>query len=205
MGRSHPPNTPGTGASEEFERLLRLLHTDRDTAAAEYERARTRLTLYFRKRGCPAPEGLVDQTITRVIQKLAQGHEITNINAYWFGVARFVLKEYWASRGRDGASLDDLTPSQEPFLDPLAAEREDDALRSEELKTECMRQCYQALPDDERTLLARYCGTGTGKRSELASSMEMNIKSIRVKIHRLRLKLNKCLSNCLKEPIASEI
>src|SRR5215510_12704015 len=87
---------PGAG----FEKLLTLLDPDRERAGVEYEEIRSKLVKFFKWRGWPRPEELVDETIDRVCWRLAEGEVIrqTDPFLYCHGVARNVLREAWDSR-----------------------------------------------------------------------------------------------------------
>lgn len=183
-----------------FNSLLSLLDSNRDQAGVKYESVRRRLTLYFRRRSCSSAEDLVDETFKRVAVKLAAGLEIGDIDLYWFGVARFVLKEYWAALGKQIPSLAD---PPEPFVDPAAVEAESEDARLEDRKNQCMRDCFQSLADEERNLLIEYCGKGNKKQT--ASLIGTKLQTLRVKVHRLRKKLKKCLDNCVRNSRAYEI
>ncbi|MGH9762472.1 MAG: hypothetical protein ACREDR_36520 [Blastocatellia bacterium] len=207
MGRSDPGKKKPTDTMEGFERLLRLLDPDRDMAGVKYEEVRRRLAYYFRKHGCLTPEDQADKTITRASDKLARGEEVKDIRPYLYGVAFYILKEYWDTAGRESEDIDGLPASREPVDDPRATERERNADRTEQLKTECMRQCLNSLPDDDRTLVTEYSENRDkgAFREQLASSRGMALSALRVRIHRIREKLKKCVDDCLGNRIASEI
>ena len=184
-----------------FEMLMLLLDPDPDSAAVKFQQVRRRIISYLSRRGCRIAEDLVDEAVKRVSAKLSAGVEIGNIDHYWYGVARNVLREYWSAQGKEHIqSIADLTPSEEPFVDPAAAEREDEAIQIEELKNECMRRCLKSLPNDERTLIIEYCKKGD--REQLALSLGLTLKNLRVRVHRLRERLNGCLKNCIEKESA---
>jgi RNA polymerase sigma factor (sigma-70 family) len=195
---------PGAASDkDDLDRLLLLLDPDRDRAGAMYVDLRRRLLYYFTFRGCLTGEELVDETITRVIRKLASGEEVINVGGYMFGVARFVLMEYRGGLGKEIAEIGDLAPSQQPYIDPLALEREREADGLTQRKHECMRRCLESLPLDERQLITDYCVKTD--REQIASRLGASLKTLRVKVHRIRAKLKECLRAFLQGPKASEI
>src|SRR5262249_38711382 len=86
-----------------FERLLAVLDSDREKAGERYELLRLRLTRFFEWRRAGAPADLVDRTIERVTRKLAEGEGIReeDPSAYFYGVARNILREHWAENRRE--------------------------------------------------------------------------------------------------------
>src|SRR5215471_13414988 len=60
-----------------FEGLLGALDADRDRAAEEYERLRTRLIGLLRWWGASQPEDLADETLDRVARKIQDGVDIS--------------------------------------------------------------------------------------------------------------------------------
>jgi hypothetical protein len=56
---------------EDFDKLLDWLGADRDSAAVNYEKIRTRLIKIFTCRGCGEADDLADETINRVAAKVA--------------------------------------------------------------------------------------------------------------------------------------
>ncbi|HYL97915.1 MAG TPA: hypothetical protein VEZ90_03090 [Blastocatellia bacterium] len=204
MVRSNPGTKEPT--QQDFQRFLRLLDPDPEQAGIKYEQARQRLIYYFRKHGCLTPEDQTDKTFNRTLEKLARGENISDIERYLSGVAYYILKEYWDTAGRESSDLADLPESAQPFVDPGALERESDAARSEKVRKDCMESCFQSLPADEHTLAVRYSNErGKRERESLASSMGMTLANLRVKVHRIRVKLKKCVAGCVSRALASEI
>lgn len=189
--------TNGKRTKQALDALLLLLDSNRDRAAVKFENVRRRLIFYFLWRGCSTPEDLVDRTVDRVSGKLVEGVEIENVEAFWFGVARMVLKEHWTARGKQPASIVDLPKDREPSIDPAMRERDREAARFEEDKNECMRACLQRLPENDRNLMIAYCG-GEDKE-QVAISQGAKLPNLRVKVHRLRTKLRKCLDDCISD------
>ena len=186
-----------------FERLMLLLDLDRDRAGAKYEDAHRRLMYYFRSHGCSMAEDLVDETVSRITKKIAEGTEIRNIDRYWFGVARNILSEHWVALGKQGLCLSDLPPHREPFIDPVTIEQDREDARLEDRKNECMRACFRSLPAEDRKLMTEYCGKGD--REKIALLVGTTLRALRVKIHRSRVKLKRCLHDCLQDPRSHEI
>src|SRR5438270_5786540 len=58
---------------EAFDKFLLWLSPDREESGRKYEELHRKLTRYFTCKGCDCPERLADQTIDRVVRKLASG------------------------------------------------------------------------------------------------------------------------------------
>ena len=137
--------------SAAFNTLLSRLDPDRDRAGQEYERIRRALELFFRSRGCQAPEDMADETFDRVARRLSEGVEIYTANPflYCYGVALKVLREEQRRR-----------PTRLLLEDVAAAVADADADSAEasefELQLECMRRCLQNLSVETREMLTEY-------------------------------------------------
>jgi DNA-directed RNA polymerase specialized sigma24 family protein len=190
-----PNSTPD--AQLGFDKLLSALDPDRDRAGAKYVEAHRRLGYYFQKRGCSVPNDLADETLNRVARKLVVSKESSIIiDHFWYGVARLVLKEFWSHSNREIPDLNELPPALEPSTDPRATEREEDAEAQKARKRECMKKCIASLPDDDRNLITQY--TETKDKNGLAALLKLNVKTLPVKAHRIRARLNDCVRKCLK-------
>ena len=82
-------------------------------------------------------------------------------------------------------------------------EEEEKIRRRDEL--ECMRECEQRLTPEERELIVAYVkdeNKGQRKkdwRKKLAQKLSISPVTLRVRVHRIRKKLQKCRANCLKK------
>src|SRR5262249_46025573 len=103
-----------------FDALLIALDCDREVAGGKYEQMRVKLVKYFECRGCITSTDEADRTINVVARKIDEGLTIqgAELCKYFFGVARIVLKEYWATAQKAPSSLEVLSPSDHPFDDP---------------------------------------------------------------------------------------
>jgi hypothetical protein len=105
--------SPAAGLSREgLERLLTRLHPERDQAGAKYEVLRAKLLRFFDYRGCAAGDQAADETFNRVARRLEGGETIRaeDASSYVLGVARNVLREYWARPEGGWRALDDVAP-----------------------------------------------------------------------------------------------
>jgi DNA-directed RNA polymerase specialized sigma24 family protein len=169
-----------------FERLLAALDPDRERAALAYEALRKRLIGLLRWWGASEPETLADVSLDRVARKLEDGTTIGegSIGAYVRGVARMVFYE-------DRRAPRPVTAVAEP----AAADRhgEDDAAAA------CLERCLDTFPDADRTLLLRYYDGGKAAhvRRALAEELQISATALRIRAHRLRTRLERCVTTCL--------
>ena len=179
---------------EGFDRLLAFLDPARQVAGERYEAIRSRLLRFFRCRSAPWPEELCDETIDRVCRKLAQGETIRASDAgrYFLGVARNVLHEAWDREQRraraDRALASDPAATAAPDVDTLAFD--------------CLQRCMQGLAPETRDLLLRYYGAdGAEKvpmRRGLAEHLGVGSNALRIRLHRLRARLERCVRECME-------
>lgn len=174
---------------ENFDKLLSLLDEDRERAGERYEGVRRKLIKFFEWRGSLAPEERADETINRVARKLGEGEAIRSLEAYSGGVARMVWLEELREREREHKALENLPP-------PISLPPDDEA----DLRLACSKSCFERLPDGERALLAEYYREeGRAKveaRRGLAARLGVPLNVLRIRVHRLRARLDKCVADC---------
>ncbi len=175
-----------------LERLLTALDPDRKRAAERYELVRRRLIRFFEGRRCHPAEELADQTIDRVARKVVEGTEIRAADpfAYFCAVAWRVLKEGAARRSRERAAVEHSLAKLPRGPSPETAGR----LR-------CLDRCLQCLsPESRRLVLEFYRGERGARilrRKRLAVQLGVTVNALRIRIHRLRADLERCIRRCL--------
>ncbi len=171
--------------------MLALLDVDRDAAGAKYEDLRVRLVRFFEWRGSFNSDDLADVCFDRVLKKIGEGEQIENVAAYTATVAQFVYKESLRSKERVTDSLD-----AEDARD-IAAVRED---LSDDVRMKCLDQCLGGFAAVDRNLVVAYFDTDEktmiASRKRLADSLAMSMNKLRIKICRLKAKLEKCTRDC---------
>jgi DNA-directed RNA polymerase specialized sigma24 family protein len=179
-----------------FGRLLTLLDADRDRAAQKYENLRARLIAVFRWRRCLSPEGLADETFDRVSRRLDEGQEIREPIAYFYGVARNVMKEYWTIVQEEKAI------EQAPTFRDDVGEASSLDQREREERLQCLEHCMDLLSPESLELITRYYASGaddrTAERSNLASALRVSVGTLRTRAHRARRRLESCVKDCMK-------
>ncbi|HEU4770317.1 MAG TPA: hypothetical protein VFS77_23325 [Pyrinomonadaceae bacterium] len=176
-----------------FDKLLSWLDDDRDEAGMKYETIRRRLIKIFTCRGCSEPEDLADETINRVTQKISDiAPEYEGDPAlYFYGVARYVHHEYVRAQNR--------VPVQ-----PVPVDVSDD---DDERMYECLDQCVEHLPETSRELVLRYYDADKRvkieNRGKLAEELGIAANALRIRAHRIRLLLRKCVQDCMEQPLVN--
>lgn len=154
-----------------------------------YERLRGRLVRIFARRGCRCPEDLADETIARVIHRMVdrQWHYRGDPVRYFFGVARNVYLEHL--REPDSAPLD---------KDPRQPERFGVATESSRL--DCLERCLSRLDPLDRVLVIEYYqrekAAKIDHRKQLASRLGIGLNALRIRVHRIRRQLGRCVTGC---------
>jgi DNA-directed RNA polymerase specialized sigma24 family protein len=172
---------------EDFERLLLWLDKDRAKAAVRYEEIRSKLITVLSIRDCPFPEDEADETIDRVICKLPEmiGTYIGAPEAYFYGVAIKVCQEY---KRKGTVPLPDV-----PLPAPSPANKE--------FQYDCLEKCLNELPASNRDLVVAYYQFDGKKkieaRNELAKQLGLAASGLRVRAHRIRQGLHRCVGECL--------
>lgn len=175
---------------DSLDALLAMLDPDRDRAAEMYEIIRRKLIRLFEWRGCEFPEDLADETFNRVAKKLYEGTEIQRDPlGYFYGVAHLVYKEDWRGIARKKKALDSgAWPPRQPDEEP------------EDHRLSCLKKCLAQLPADQRHLLLEYHKGEDGNirnRKRLADELGVPINALRIRVHRIRRKLEDCIESCL--------
>ena len=175
---------------EAFDELLNWLDADREHAGAKYEHIRRALIEMFTRYGHPDADVLADQTIHRVTNKVKEiaGYYKGDPAHHFFAVARRVLSESQRQRKE--------TPP--PPETPAAEEDE-----TEELRYTCLDKCLRELSQDNRELILRYYQevrrAKIDTRKQLAETLSINPTALRVRTHRIRSALEKCVRKCLQD------
>jgi DNA-directed RNA polymerase specialized sigma24 family protein len=173
---------------EKFAGFLDWLNPDRDRAGEEYERLRFRLCTFFSQRRCSFADELADETINRVILKSSE-ERIENKVAYCYGVAKNVFRES-LRKERPHLDIDEVN---------LVAKTPDEPSFSRE----CLDKCLENLPPESRNLLLDYFSEAKLAKIKLHRSISENLKTsqtaLRMRIHRLMLKLKMCVQGCMAE------
>lgn len=176
-----------TITQEDFNRLLAWLDPDRNRAGEHYERIRRKLILTFASRGRVYPEEMADDCINRVIRKLPEIEEQYQGDPenYFWGMVRFVDLEW-------------LRKEQPYEIPPPKGTSTED-----EESLACLDQCLNRLPESIRGLALDYYQhdrkAKIDHRAALAGKLGIGANALRIRAHRIRQHLEKCVLECLRE------
>jgi RNA polymerase sigma factor (sigma-70 family) len=204
MSVSTPQKKQWVITQDSFDKLLARLDPDRERAGERYEKIRRKLVKLFLSRGCSHAEECADETFNRVAQKLFEGISLRAKDPYpyFHGVALNILREYQRGPGQLIDSLEDIPPSKSLSKSPdEIMSRELERLELERL-FECLNQCLQKLPPESRDLFTKYHHgeepLDKARRKELARSLGIPVNVLRVRAHRIRVEIEKCVEGCFE-------
>lgn len=185
-----------TPTQEQLDTLFDWIGSTPDEAGAAYEHIRQSLINLFVRNGCHDAEDLADQAIDRVIKKLPQLKEsYTGDPAlYFYGVAKNMLLERRRQNlAHRETTIDELGSS--PGMEPDNTESD--------LRFKCLEECLQKLPRKSRNLILQYYSEEKRAkidfRRDMARNMGIDVINLRVKMHRIRGILHKCIEKCLAQ------
>lgn len=193
--RQSTKHGPWVLTSQAFEKLLAKLSTDRDEAGQQYEMIRTRLIRYFESRAIDSAEARADETINRVARRLDEGQQIENLIGYMYRTAYLVFLEALKEPAHD-----EIDPERAPTIvpDPLFEDSE------QERRQRCFDQCLHKLTAENRELILGYYReegrTKIDLRKQLADGLRIPLNALRIRAHRIRTFLERCIAECLGQP-----
>ena len=169
---------------EAFDKLLSRLEPGYDSSDSKYMRFRHKLVKFFSWRRCEDPEGLADETISRLIRNLNKGQEIHADNAYSYiyAIALNLFKEYLREKKKDQQMVDNWLPPRTLITDAIR---------------DCRRLCLQKLSEDKLQLLESYY-LDEKSREDLAYTQGVSLNALRLQVHRIKNELRSCYQECLK-------
>jgi DNA-directed RNA polymerase specialized sigma24 family protein len=182
-----------------FDKLLATLDADREQAGVKYESLRARLIKFFEWRNCESAEELTDTVFDRVTKKIAAGEQIENVAAYAVTVAQFIFKEDSRRRERLFESIEDAPETQ------IAAQANGFVEESEieDERMNCLEKCLAEFSDANRRLVIAYYDTDErtmiATRKRLADEMKISLNILRIRVCRLKAKLENCTSDCCRK------
>ncbi len=180
-----------------FDKLLDWLDADREEAGRKYEAIRVRLIKIFTCRGCSCPEELTDELINRVAAKVSDpSFEYEGEPALYFYAFVPNMQHEYVRRTRlisadlpNGNGSGSLAPPMPPVDD--------------EPEFACLDRCLERLPDNTRRLVLGYYQderqAKIDHRRQLAIELGIALNALRIRAHRIRRGLEKCVRNCVEQ------
>ena len=177
-----------------FHEILAWLHSDRDVAGQMYVQLRHELAKIFTWNRCSDPEGLTDEVFDRVSRKVHQLRQTFSGDPrlFFYGVARNLIKEE-SKKIRTQVSLE--------HIDLAANESAENHNDPRLMRAECLELCLQKIGSDKRELILDYYAkekqAKINHRAEIARRFGTSLEVLRVRIYRIRSKLERCIESCL--------
>lgn len=173
--------------SQSLNRLLAEFSADERQAAAAYTNLRAALVRFFALKGDSEPETAADETLDRTASKVAADTPIDDVRKYSFGVARLIYLERLRRSQKEKIAAEDFY--REKIVSPDAGKTDG---------SDFLRECFQSLPAADRAFLQSYFTDLpyeklTALRRRLTVETDISIKQMRVKIFRLRKRLEECV------------
>lgn len=181
-------------------RLLAWLDGGVDSGGDRYEEMRRRLTAYFDRKNCHAPDDLADETLNRVARRLEEEGTIGEgpPARYCYIVAKFVFLEFTRESKRGAAHLDVYARTADPAGHPSA---DVDGVRRE-IRLSHLDACLHRLPPADRDLILEYYGPGgepaAPRRQALAKRLGLTANALAIRACRIRETLARCVRS--REP-----
>lgn len=175
-----------------FDILLRWLDPSRERAGEKYETIRQSLIQVFLWRGCSDAEDLADETINRVANKVEDVAEtyVGDPARYFYGVANMLVKEVRKAQPQSA-------PLAEAMSLPDESVWRDHADPENEHYLEALNRCINKLSEaDQNLILTYYQWRGQARidnRKKLATELNLPPVFLRMRVHRIRLRLKKCI------------
>lgn len=175
-----------------FDEFLKTLDADRDEASEKYLRLRERLERFFEWRNCENIEDLTDIVFDRTAKKIVEGEKLLNVEAYCVSVAKFVLLE----NRREVFRTEELDETSSKVIANGPGNEKD----LSDIRFKCLDSCLGQFPLDDRKLIIGYFDTNEttmiSTRKSLAESLGITLNSLRIRVCRLKSKLESCTKQC---------
>lgn len=200
-----------TLTQDALDKLLALFDRDPESAGEKYELMRRKLIRFFQCRRSSLPDELADEVMNRIARRAQEGEEIRleTLTDYFYGVAHNVLREFLRNPDNAFTSLDVSLPSAHLSVNPDKLEEQIAEKYESEQRLECLESCAAKLPTDTRDLIVSYYeeeeGAKIKNRQRLAESMGVPMNALRIRAHRIRAKLEKCVMECLNRSSGHEM
>lgn len=193
---SPPNNSRGEWSltREALDKLLAAFSQDTDEAARQYEALRIRLIRYFEWRSTPLPDNQADEALNRVARRIDEGEQVNNVVAYAYRVAYFVFLETLTEP--------ELVDIGEMLHPPVIESQFEDT--EHEQRQRCFDSCLEELPTNNRKIILIYYEderrAKIERRKNLAEELKISLDALRIRAHRIRKGLEKCITSCLRQP-----
>ena len=135
---------------------------------------------------------MADETLNRVARMIYEGATVQNLHSYLFGAARHLASERRKEQRQAQAAIAQLAE--------VAQSRPADDDTSQQSCLDCCEACLANLPEQSRALIMAYYALE--KRAKIdhhkrvAEELGVSLNSLRIRAHRIKLKLENCIVEC---------
>lgn len=170
--------------------LLARFSEDERQSAAHYTALRDSLVRFFELKGDAEPETAADETLDRTALKVAADTPIDDVKKYSFGVARLIFLERRRFSKKEQLAAADFYGRDKISTASIENAETDDF--------HFLRECFESLSSAERAFLQTYfadlpAAKLTEQRRRLTVEKEISLNQMRVKVSRLRKRLENCV------------
>jgi DNA-directed RNA polymerase specialized sigma24 family protein len=173
--------------AENFAALLAALGDTPQERGTQYEALRSKLGFFFSRRSLQLPEDLADEVLDRLARRIAEGVEISSVQAFALGIARYVAQEQSAEQSH-------LLVFDEQLWHNIPAHL---ATQNEEEEIDRMERCLKKLPRAEARLLEGYylapADNPMQARKDLANDLGISANTLRQRVFLARQSLRACM------------
>lgn len=178
---------------EAWNALMSAFASDPNEAGHRYEHARTRLIRFFEWHSRNPGEDYADDALTRTARRLGEGQQVDNLMGYIFGVARMILRE---------PVIETVPLDETGNLPPPGRGNWSESETEPDEREKCFEWCLGRLLPENRTLILEYYQEDRRAkiqlRQQIADRMRIPLNALRIRAHRIRKSLEKCITDCLE-------
>lgn len=190
---------------EQFDELLSWLDSDRARAGVKYETIRHSLIRIFTWRGIAEAEDMADEVINRVTHNVfkVRPDYVGDPALYFYSVGNNLVMEQWRKK-----TLHVPLTEADGQLSPPDPSTQEEQVDDYEREHECLSLCIQQLEPEKRALILAYYEkekqAKIDHRKVLAEQEKIDLNALRVRVHRIRAQLEKCIRHCLNRSVGDE-
>ena len=187
-----------------YDRFLAHLDPVPEQAAKKYDRLFKALVRYLASLGSGDPEKHASETLDDVSRKIGGGETFEDLNSYSRRVARNIHISALRRRREETNSIDAPAFGGAKLSSLPESERSSEE-RRKEVEEECRQSCYHRLAEDDRDLITRYSQASAHDRERMATELNLAIGALRVRVLRVRQRLEQCREDCIRKNMRSGV
>ena len=143
--------------------------------------------------GCPDIDDILQNTNIMLWEKMAMFKEGSNFKAWAFAIARNCTLEHLRANKRNNADTlnEDVIFLVSQTWESLS-ENPNTSAQPENTRLQALDQCMASLPQNQRKIIQARYNKGTNLEM-LGAQIGRTAESLRVTLHRIRIKLRECV------------